>query len=183
LTTLLTFPSIGQRLKVDSFKTSQVDTGSIIRWQCHEGTSVLSKDNYPLVIINGKQFKNCLLQNIFFDLDTTTISTVQILNPENDSIKLYGKAGRNGVIIITTKKTIEWISVKQILRQNSKTILSSYKKALIKVDKAFFDADEELYFQKNLIDNVSVANNTTQFYLDRQFNCVVTISLTKKSGT
>lgn len=183
LTTLLAFPSIGQSLKVDTFKTSQVDNGSIIRWQCHAGPNVLSKHNYPLVIINGKTFKDCLLQNIFFDLDTTSISTVQVLNPMNDSIKLYGKEGRNGVIIITTKRPIEWISAKQILRQNSKTILSSYKKALIKVDKVFFDTDEALYFQKNLIDNVSVTNNTTEFYLDRQFNCVVTISLTKKSGT
>ena len=124
-----------------------------------------------------------MLQNIFFDLDTNTISTIQVLNPKNDSVKLYGKAGKNGVIIITTKRPIEWVSAKQILKQKSNAILCPHKKTLIKVDKAFFDPDDELYFQKNLIDNISVANNTTQYYIDRQFNCVVTISLTKKSGT
>jgi len=183
LTILLTSNSIGQSLKADTFKTSSVDTSSIISWQCQAGSSVLSKDTYPLIIINGKIFKNCLLQNIFFDLDTTTISTIQVLNPKNDSVKLYGKAGKNGVIIITTKRPIEWVSAKQILKQNSKTILSSNKKALIKIDKAFLDTDQELYFQKNLIDNIYIANNTTQYYIGRQFNCIVTISVTKKSGT
>ena len=180
---LLTSTSIGQSLKIDTFKTSVVDTTSIIRWQCHAGPSMFSKDDYPLIIINGKTFKNCLLQNIFFDLDTTTISVVQVLNPKNDSVNFYGKAGKNGVIIITTKKLIEWISAKQILKQKSNAILSSKKKTLIKVDKALFDTDQELYFQKNLIDNISVSNNTTQYYSDRQFNCVVIISMTKKSGT
>ena len=183
MTILLTSTSIGQSLKIDTFKTSVVDTTSIIRWQCHAGPSMFSKDDYPLIIINGKTFKNCLLQNIFFDLDTTTISAVQVLNPKNDSVNFYGKAGKNGVIIITTKKLIEWISAKQILKQKSNAILSSKKKTLIKVDKAFFDTDQELYFQKNLIDNISVSNNTTQYYSDRQFNCVVIISMTKKSGT
>jgi hypothetical protein len=144
---------------------------------------MLSKEDYPLIIINGKTFKNCLLQNIFFDLDTTTISAVQVLNPKNDSVKLYGEAGKNGVIIISTKKTIEWISAKQILKQKSNAILTSHKKTLIKVDNVFFDTDEELYFQKNLIDNISIVNNTTQYYIDKQFNCVVAISITKKSGT
>ena len=180
MTIFLTSTSIGQSLKIDTFKTASVDTGSIIRWQCHAGPSVLSKDNYPLVIINGKTFKNCLLQNIFFDLDT--IATIQVLNPKNDSVKLYGKSGKNGVIIITTKRPIEWVSAKQILKQKSNAILSSHKKTLIKVSNAFFDTDEELYFQKDLIDNISVTNNTTQYYIDRQFNCVVTISMTKKSG-
>ncbi len=179
----LTSSLIGQGLKIDTFNTVTVDTNSLIRWQCHAGSSVLSKDNYPLIIINGKTFKNCLLQNIFFDFDSTTIATIDVLNPKNDSVKLYGKAGKNGVIIITTKRPIEWVSAKQILKQNSYAILSPHKKTLIKVDKTFFETDEELYFQKNLIDNISVSNNTTQYYIDRQFNCVVTVTVTKKSGT
>ena len=179
----MTSISIGQSLKIDTFKTLSADTGSLIRWQCHAGATVLSKDNYPLVIINGKTFKNCMLQNIFFDLDTTTIATIQVLNQKNDNIKLYGKPGKNGVIIITTKRPIQWVSAKQILKQQSNAILGSREKTLIKVDKTFFDTDEELYFQKNLIDNISVANNTTQYYLNRQFNSIVTIITTKKSGT
>ena len=183
LTILLTSTSIGQSLNVDTFKTLSVNTSSIISWQCHARPSVLSKDTYPLIIINGKTFKNCLLQNLFFDLDTTSVSTVQVLNPKNDSVKLYGKAGKNGVIIIKTKKSIEWISAKQILKQQSNAILNSHKKTLIKVDKVFFDTDEKLYFQKDLVNNISVANNATQYYIDRQYNCVVTITMTKKSGT
>ena len=183
LTIVLTSTSIGQSLKIDTFKAKSVDTNSVARWQFHDGPSILSKDSYPLVIINGKIFKNCLLQNIFFDLDTTTISTLQVLNPKNDSIKRYGKPGKNGVIIITTKRPIEWISSKQILKQKSSVISCSRKKILIKVGQAYFDTGQKLYFQKSLIDNISVANNTTQYFINRQFNCVVTISLMKKGGT
>ncbi len=182
LTIVLASTSIGQSLRIDTFKAKSVDTNSVVRWQCDAGSSIL-KNSYPLIIINGKTFKNCLLQNIFFDFDTTAISTLQVLNSQNDSVKLYGKAGKSGVIIITTKKSIEWISAKQILKQKSKAILSSRRKILIKVDQAFFDTSQELYFQKNLIDNISVVNNTTQYFIDRQFNCIVTISLTKKINT
>jgi hypothetical protein len=181
LTILLTSASIGQSLKIDTFKTSPVDTSSIVRWQC-QASNVLSKDNYPLIIINGKIFKNCLLQNIFY-LDTTTISTIHVLNPKNDSVKLYGEARRNGVMIIVTKQPIEWISAKQILKQKSNDILSSTENILIKVNGTFFDADEELYFQKKLIYKISVTNNTTQYYRNRRFNCVVTVVMIKKSGT
>ena len=179
----MTSTSIGQSFKIDTFKTSPVDTNSIVRWQCHAGPSILTKDNYPLVIINGKSFKSCLLQNIFFDLDTSTISTFQVLNPQNDSVKLYGKTGKNGVIIITTKRPIAWISAKQILKQQSNNILSPRRNTLIKVDNSFFDTEEELYFEKDLIDNISVASNKTQYYIGRQFNCIVSISMTKKRGT
>ena len=95
----------------------------------------------------------------------------------------YGNSGKNGVIIITTKRPIEWVSAKQILKKKSNAISASHKKTLIRVDKALFDTDEELYFQKNLIDNISIANNTTQYYSDKQFNSVVTITMTKKGGT
>jgi hypothetical protein len=182
LTILSASVTVGQDLKVDTFKTTTGDTTSLIRWQCHAGPSV-SNDIYPLLIINGKTFKNCLLQNIFFEVDTTTIAAIEVLNPKNDSVKLYGSEGKNGVIIITTKKPIEWISAKQILKQKTKQIYSSHDKILIKVDNTFFDASEELYFQKNLIKSISVTNNTTQYYVNRQFNSVVTISMTKKSGT
>ena len=182
-TILSAFPSIGQSLKIDTFKTLPVDTSSIVRWQCHAGPSVFAKDIYPLIIINGKTFKKCFLQNIFFDFDTSTLSRLHVLNAKNDSIKLYGNAGKNGVIFITTKKPIEWISISRILKQKSNEILSTHKKTLIKIDNAFFETDEVLYFQKNLIDNISVANNATHYYHDKQFSCVVTISITKKSGT
>ncbi|MEO6405164.1 MAG: hypothetical protein ABIY51_02360 [Ferruginibacter sp.] len=183
LTILLASASNGQSLKIDTFKTTIADTGSLIRWQCHAGPSITSKDTYPLIIINGRKFKNSLLQNIFFDLDTTTISALQVLNPKNDSVKLYGKAGRNGVIIITTKKSFEWISIREILKQKSNAISSPHDKTLIKIGNALFEPGEELFFQKNLIKNVSVKNNKSQYYINRQFNSVVTINMTKKSGT
>jgi hypothetical protein len=124
-----------------------------------------------------------LLQNIFFEVDTTTISKIQVLNPQNDSVKLYSNEGKNGVIIITTKRPIEWVSARQILKQKANNIHGSYIKTLIKVGNAFFDAYEKLYFQKSLIKSISITNDTTQYYIDQQYNSVITISIKKKSGT
>ncbi len=178
----LTFTTTGQVLKIDTFKTPYIDTSSVIRWQCHAQSSIVSENTYPLIIINGKQFKKCLLENIFFDFDTSTILNIQVLNPQNDSIKLYGKAGINGVIIIKTKKTFEWISSKQILAQKSNDIFSTHDKILLKVGNVSFNPSEELFFQKNLIDSISVANNTTEYYINKLFNSVVKITMIKKSG-
>lgn len=180
---LLTSTSKEQSLKIDTFKTALIDTSSVIRWQCQARPSIILKKSYPLIIINGKKFKNCLLQNIYFDFDTSNILTLQVLNPQNDSVKFYGKAGTNGVIIIKTKKPIQWVSIKQILTQKSNDILSTHRKTLIKVDNSFFDMSEELFFQKDLIDNISVVNNTIEYYIDRQFNSILKITITKKSDT
>jgi len=180
---LLTSTLMCQNLKVDTFKASVVDTGSMVRWQCHAGPGILSSDDYPLLIINDRIFRNCLLQNIYFDLDSTTISAVQVLNPKNDSVKLYGRAGKNGVIIIKTRKSIDWISARQILKQKANIIFSTRKKTLIKVGNVSFDANDQVYFQKDLIDNISVTNNTIQYFADKQFNSIVTITIAKKSGT
>jgi len=123
-----------------------------------------------------------MLQNIFFTIDTTTISAIDVLNPKNDSIKSFGRAGRNGVIIIRTKRPIKWISVKEILKQKAAMIFSSQEKILIKVNDTFFDTSEELYFQKELIKNISIINNATQYYREKTFDSIVTITLTKQSG-
>ena len=181
LTILSSFAAGGQNLKIDTYKPISVDTNSLVR--CQVGPSIASGNNKPLLIINGKDFGNCSLQNIFFELDTTTISSIEVLNPQNKSVLLYGTNGRNGVIDITTKETIGWTTLKQILKQKANKIYSSKDKTLIKVDNSFFFAEEELYFQKNLIKTISILNNTTQYYGDRQFNSVITISLSKKSGT
>jgi len=128
-------------------------------------------------MINDRSFKNCTFQNIFFTIDTTTISTLDVVDPKNDSIKFFGKPGKHGVIIIRTKKPIKWVSAKEILKQKAAMILSSQKKTLIKVNNSFFYTSEAIYFQKELIKNISITNNATLSYLDKIFNSVVTITI------
>ena len=200
LTFFLTGASIGQNLKIDTSKIASlraslmpIDTNSVLHAQHDASTTLFLKQSFPLVIINGRTFKqHALWWNVFIDFDTTNVSTIQVLNPKNDSIKLYGKAGKNGVIIITTKRPIEWISMKQILKQKSSDLLCSHKKTLIKIDRGFndseelsilyFDSKENLYFEKGLID-ISIVNNKMKFYIDRTYDCVITITVKKKSGT
>jgi len=172
-------PSVGQSLRIDTLKTKPIYEGSIVRWQCHAGSSIISEKNSPLIIINGKKFENCLLQNIFFDLDTAELLSLRVISPQNDSIKIYGKSGRNGVIVIEMIKTIKWISAKQILAQKLSEIFGARGKTLIIVDNVFFDPLEQLYFQEDLIENINVENNTKEYFDNRQFDSVVKISLRK----
>ncbi len=178
-TIFLAMPSVAQNLKIDTLKIKPFYKDSMVRWRCHAGSSIISAKNSPLIIINGKKFKNCLLQNIIFDLDASELSSLRVINPQNDSINFYGKPGKNGVVIIEMRKAIKWISGKQILAQKSNEIFGARGKTLIVVDNVFFDPLEELYFQEDLIENINVENNTKEYFDNRQFDSVVKISLRK----
>ena len=104
------FPLRGQSLKLNSLKTFTNDTTLLIRLQCQAGPSAISKDDYPLIVINGTKFYRCLLQNIFVDFDTSSIEFLRVLNPHDRAVLKYGKAGVNGVILIRTKDPVEFIS-------------------------------------------------------------------------
>jgi hypothetical protein len=106
--------------------------------------------------VNNKKFSRIPINQLFFDV--VNIKTVNVVNPANDSIQLYGSKAKNGVIILTTKKNIEWLTPKQIVKQYSKS--SSRKGTLFMVDGVSFDGMETLYFEKNYIINIEVHDST-----------------------
>ena len=60
--------------------------------------TVTATTNKPLIVIDGKVFKGDLKT-----IDPKTIKSVDILKGK-DATAIYGAAGKNGVMLITTKK-------------------------------------------------------------------------------
>ena len=89
---------LGQSINSNNLDVPKSDSVIKIKLHCPGSRN---KDKRPLVIINGF---SCPYDNLFFDWDTSNISSIKVLTLQNDSLKLYGKKGRNGVIIITTKR-------------------------------------------------------------------------------
>lgn len=176
LTVVLTGAAQGQNFKVDTFTTFPVDTNDQIHWQCSEGKS-LTKENYPVIIINGKKFEQCSLQNVLFDTSANNISSVRILIPDNHRVKNYGRAGKNGVVIIETVVPIQWVSAKQLLKQKPVALSTCGKPTLFKLDGSFYGKGEQFYIQKELIKDITIKNNIVQYHLNTKYSCVVTVSL------
>jgi hypothetical protein len=135
-------------------------------------------NEWPLIIINEREFEYCDFSNLFFD--NSKIATVNVISPKNDSIRIFGKAGRNGIIIITTRDIITWVSSKEIIRHNSKSLFPSYKKYILRINGKFADPREEIYIQKDLIKSVNLEKDALEFYLNEEYHRVIEIKLTKE---
>lgn len=125
----------------------------------------LTKKEYPLIIINNQRFKYSSLSNFYFDI--STISQVHVINSKNDSNKLYGKAGRNGIIILQTKNKISWISSRKIIRLNLKGLFHSHRKIILKINKTLIDPWQEVYIQKDLIQSIKVEKVGLNFFINK----------------
>ena len=167
--------------KAPQLQFSINDTSSArIKWYPERTTRIPMSEN-PLVIINEKQFKYCDFSNLYFDI--SSVSNINVLSPKNDSSKLYGKAGRNGIIILNTKHTIYWVTSRQILRQQSKSLFHTHRKTILKINNNLIDPTEKVYIQKDLIKSVSIDNDAIEFFADKEYNKVISITLTQKRGT
>jgi TonB-dependent SusC/RagA subfamily outer membrane receptor len=68
--------------------------------------SATGKTNQPLILVNGKESEQTLN-----NIDPATIESVNVLKDETATQK-YGEKGKNGVVLITTKKSAEKAAVK-----------------------------------------------------------------------
>ncbi len=102
----------GQKLSMPPLQGGlAADTSRVfITFQCPPS---IRKDNYPLVIVDGQRVDFAKLEI----LDTADIYNIRVIGPKNDSIKFYGKAGRDGVIIVDTKDKIGHNWAKKIMQR------------------------------------------------------------------
>lgn len=154
--------------------TNHSSTPFIIKDQC-----TITKSDYPLIIIGGRRFKKSDFSNIFFDL--SNLSNINVINPKNDSIKLFGRAGRNGVIILNTKNKIDWISSNVIRRQYFKSLFFFHKKAVFQINGVLADPECKTYIQKDLIVSITV-KHAEVFYHDNEYHTVVDVTLKNVMG-
>ena len=114
-----------------------------------------------LIILDGKKVNNSVLDT----LNTNLIATVDVLKGESATSTMYGEEGRNGIVLITTKKTI---TPKPLMILDGK-----------KVDSSLLDLIDPSRIQSvNVLKNESA----TALYGDDGKNGVVMIT-TKKTGT
>ncbi len=98
----------------------------------HSGCPSRLNDPDMLWIIDGKKFKYADVPKLYFNL--SNISGGRVIGYQNDSIKVYGKNAKDGVIIMTTKERIDWISLKNIVRKYAKDSSVSANKIAVKIN-------------------------------------------------
>ena len=111
----------------------------------------------PLYVISGKRFNETPINQLFLDINN--IKTINVITPGKNSIRSFGPKAKNGVIVISTKHPVEWLTTKQIIKQYAKG--SSRKHTLFIVDNARFDGMKNLYFEKSNLTSVEVQDSTT----------------------
>jgi len=139
----------------------------------------LTKSDYPLIIIGGRRFKEMTFSNIYFDL--SNVYHISVINPKNDSIKLFGRAGRNGVIILATKNKIDWISSNAIGWRYFKSLFFLHKKAALQINGVVTDPESKTYIQKDLIISATIKKSEV-FYGDTEYDTVVDVKLKNVMG-
>jgi TonB-dependent SusC/RagA subfamily outer membrane receptor len=87
--------------QMDSLSTNKgivMNDAVVFRTYC----SPSIKASKPLFVVNGIVLKRKQIMK----LDTSNIARIEILKDIPKAISLYGKRGKNGVILITTKKRL-----------------------------------------------------------------------------
>lgn len=175
----------GQPLKLDSLKMptlvpiqSAHTSDSPIVWICRVPRS--NNNESPLIIINNKRFKSASLTNFYNLVDTGMIINIQVLNKQNDSAKVYGKHGKNGVIIITTHANIEWVAATDILRKQLRITNKSIKEFLVQLNDSTVIATTDAYLPKQLIKTIEVQKDKLHFFNGKQFTGLARITFSNK---
>lgn len=170
-----------QTLKLDSLRMPTLvpiqsvrTSDSQIVWVCHAPRS--NSNEGALIIVNNKRFKNTLLINFYNLVDIGMIKNIQVLSNQSDSAKMYGKEGKNGVIIITTRSNIEWVVATDILRKQPKLSTKATKAFLIQVNDSTVIAATDAYLPKQLIKTIEIQKDKLHFFNDKQFTGLARIT-------
>lgn len=84
-------------LSISILGFSQTETST--KFAKHQPNKALINSNEPIFIVNGEEFSKKQVDN----LSPNTIESMNILKP-NEAIIYYGEKGKNGAIVISTKK-------------------------------------------------------------------------------
>jgi len=138
------------------------------------------KWRYPLIIIGGRRFKGSDFTNLYFDI--SNIVGVRVISTKNDSIKLFGRAGRQGVIILDTKTNVEWITSNAIRRKYFKSLIFWHRKAAFQINGSIINPAPNVYIQKDLIKSTKVTNNGFDVYDTIEYHRIINVEVDKVIG-
>ncbi len=144
--------SMLEEVVVIGYGTSDISrklSGSATGLRIRGNTSI--KENKPLYIIDGIPVDNY----VEGDLDANEIQEVEILK-DNSSTSIYGSRANNGVVIITTKKSItqEGITSTQFIIKKPYTVSSDGDITAIEVNTYVLEASYEFFAAPLINENV-----------------------------
>ncbi len=144
--------SMLEEVVVIGYGTSDISrklSGSATGLRIRGNTSI--KENEPLYIIDGIPVDNY----VEGDLDANEIQDVEILK-DNSSTSIYGSRANNGVVIITTKKSItqEGITSTQFIIKKPYTVSSDGDITAIEVNTYVLEASYEFFAAPLINENV-----------------------------
>jgi len=137
-------------------------------------TNNTAKQKNPLVLFNGIEFKNYFSYLTFFDKDN--LINIRIHHPHSDSARAIG-AARNGAVLFTMKKKIEWVSVKNILDQYAKDSSISPEQVMLDINGGTTIDAQKIYVDKDIVTGVSLSSDTTSFFNSKAYCRVLFIKL------
>ena len=137
-------------------------------------TLTQNKEHVPLIIINGKEASEQTMNS----LNPELIVSVNIIK-DKKSNEEYGEKGKNGVIIITTKKSTDK-SDKDLLVLRGANI-SAKDKPLYIIDGVVKDSTEAISISPESVESITVIKDAaaSALYGERARNGVISITLRK----
>ena len=152
----------------------RADSPVVVIAYTHDAISFSNRK--PLLLINNKRIPYENLQLLFFDL--INIDDIKVYGFKKDSAKLYGRAARNGVIIIQTKQSVHWLSSKQIFRRQDRNPFHFYRNTLFIIDGNKIKPDKTYYLEKKIIESIKLDNEANSFYINKFYKRTITITTT-----
>ena len=133
------------------------------------------KDQNILLIIDGKKFKYADVPKLYFSL--SNIAGGHIIGYQNDSVKSYGKYAKDGVIIMTTKERVDWVSLKAIVRKYAKDSSVPAKKITVKIGGSSVIDLRKIWFDRNVINAIHLSADVVALYIDKARRWILDIDL------
>jgi len=163
------------------FSLAQNEKQGMEKIQMACGPCVVEPMKLPLYIIDDRKF-NGETQQFYLDIDN--ISDVKFFKPDK-AVNKYGDDGKNGVVVYKLKKPVEWVSLQEILDETKsgscapEIVVLKSDELLNSLDKSkekIVDKDGAIYFQKDIIKELTVAQLGRE---EHSKKCTLMIQFTK----
>lgn len=165
----------GQTLQKLPLQGGLAEDTSFRKMHLHDGPTTMLKDPHILLIIDGKRFAYADVLKSYFNI--SNIAGARVIGYQNDSIKLYGKNAKDGVIIMTTKERIDWVSLKAIIRKYAKDSSVPAKKIAVKIGGSSVIDLRKIWFDRNVINAIHLSTDLVELYINNAHKWILDIDI------
>jgi hypothetical protein len=149
-------------LKEPSFISKNTDT-AIFRFHCSPS---IKKNEDPLILVNGKRTPN-FFKNYFFSINK--IKSITVLSPKNDSIKLFGRKGRYGVINIKIKPSFNWQTSNELYKRQNDNESEGWKNTITIVNGVYYSPKQKVRFSDDVIEDIKLEKEIKIYFENKSY--------------